>query len=419
MVVGRGAAVVAVEQGHVVGVRADHEDGAEALGERQDAVVLEEDHGLACRLGGQGVMLLAADHVFAEIGPGHHVGRVEHTQLEAAAKGAAQVLVEVGLGDHTLLEGFGQGHHGLAALEVGAVKDGVHGGVEGVGLGLVLAAGEVVVDGVAVREDDGFIAPLVAENVRQEAVIGAAGHVLVAVVGAHDLAHVTVHDEFLERGEVGLEEVALRHVGVVGVAQGLRSAMHGVVLRAGVGLIVFGIVALHAEHGLQAQDAGEVRVLAAGLLAAAPAGIAENVDVRAPEGELRVAGIVGYAHRHVEDVVVGAVPVGAGLVGHLREDVVHLLRVEGGCHADRLGIDGVAVLANAVAGLAPPVVGGDAEPVHGHGLVHHQAHLLFRGEQGDEVLHAVLDLEARVLEGVLVRLLGATGAQQEQYKREG
>ena len=146
--------------------------------------------------------------------------------------------------------------------------------------------------------------------------------------------------------------------------------------------------------------------------------ILSNDIVQNPDNAIIILGDAGLNY-YLNHVVVGAVPVGAGLVGHLREDVVHLLRVEGGGHADRLGIDGVAVLAHAVAGLAPPVVGGDAEAVDGNGFVHHQTHFLLGGEQGDQVLHAILDLEFRVLERILVHLLGAAACQQEEYQRKG
>ena len=411
---GGGAAVVAVQQGCIVGVGAYYQDGSGALGQRQHAVVLQQDHGFTGGLGGQGVVFLAADHVFSQVGPGQHVGRVEHAQLEAAAKGAAQVLVQVGLADHTLLQGLGEGHHGFAAFQVGAVQGGVYRGVQGIGLGLVLAGGEVVVDGVAVGEDDGFVSPLVAEDIGQEAVVGAAGNAFVAVVGAHDLADVTVHHQGLEGGQVGFKEVPLRNACVIGVAERFGTAVYGIVLGAGVGLVVAGIVSLHAQDGLEAQDTGQIRVFPAGFLAATPARVTEDVHVGAPEGEFRIAGVVGHAHRHVEDVVVGAVPVGTGLVGYLGEYLVHLLGVEGGGHADRLRIHRVAVGPYAVAGLAPPVVGGDAQAVDGDGLVHHQAHFLLGGEQGDEILYPVFNLKLRVLEGILIGLLGAAGGQQNQ-----
>ena len=217
-----------------------------------------------------------------------------------------------------------------------------------------------IVDGVAVSQHDGVVAPFVAQDVYQQSVAGAAGLTLIAVVGTHHLAHIAFLYQCLESGQVGLPEVSHRDGGVISVAQWLRTAVHGIMLGAGMGLEVFVIVALHTQHGLHTEHSVQVGVFTAGLLSASPAWVTEDIDIRAPEGELGVAGIVGHAHGHIEDVVVRTVPVGAGLVGDRGEHFIHLLRIEGGSHANRLGIDGVASLAHTMAGLAPPVVGRDA-----------------------------------------------------------
>ena len=61
--------------------------------------------------------------------------------------------------------------------------------------------------------------------------------------------------------------------------------MHGEVLGRGDHAIVVRIVALHAGNEGHAHAAGEERILAVGLLAAAPARIAEDVNVGCPEVE--------------------------------------------------------------------------------------------------------------------------------------
>src|SRR5919199_4347460 len=65
----------------------------------------------------------------------------------------------------------------------------------------------------------------------------------------------------------------------------LRAGVHGVVLRRRNHLEILRVVALHAADELDAEARGEVRVFAVGLLAAPPARVAEDVDVRRPEGE--------------------------------------------------------------------------------------------------------------------------------------
>ena len=273
-------------------------------------------------------------------------------------------------------------------------------------MSLMLSSVVEVVDGIAVGEHNGFVAPLATQDIHQQAVAGAAGHALVAVVGTHHLAHVAFLHQCLEGRQVGLPEVAHRHRCVVPVAQWFRTAMHGIVLGAGMGLEVFGVVALHAEHRLHTQYGIHIGVLAAGLLSPAPPRVAEDVHIGAPEGEFGVARIVDGPHGHIEHVVIGAVPVGAGLVGNRAEHIVEEFRVERGGHADGLGINGVASLAHTVASLAPPVVGGDAEAVDGYRLVHHQSHFLLRGEQRDEVLDALLVREVGVEVGIAVARRG-------------
>ena len=259
-------------------------------------------------------MLLAADDVGAELGPRQHVGRVEHTQFETSLQRLAQVLVEVAFLDESLLQTVGQVHHHLTALQVCAVEHGVDRCRQRILVCLMLAAVEEVVDGIAVGEHDGIVAPLVAKDVDEQTVAGAAGLALEALVGAHHLAHICLLHQSLECRQVGLPQVTVRRLHVHRVAQGFGTAVYGVVLGAGVGLEITVVVALHAEYRLHAEHGVHVRVFAAGLLSASPAWVTEYVDVRAPEGQLRVAGIIGDAHRDVEYIVVGTVPVGTGLV---------------------------------------------------------------------------------------------------------
>ena len=62
----------------------------------------------------------AAEVVQSEVGPREHLGRIEHTELEAGAEDAADVHVDVGLGDEAPLDGFGQGLVGGTALDIRA-----------------------------------------------------------------------------------------------------------------------------------------------------------------------------------------------------------------------------------------------------------------------------------------------------------
>ena len=88
-----------------------------------------------------------------------------------------------------------------------------------------------------------------------------------------------------EGGQVGVELVVLADIDVGHVARRLGAAVHGVMLGRGNGAIVARIVALQARHEGDAHAAGQEGIFAVGLLAAAPARIAEDVDVRRPEVE--------------------------------------------------------------------------------------------------------------------------------------
>ena len=140
--------------------------------------------------------------------------------------------------------------------------------------------------------------------------------------------------------------------------------MNGVVLGASVGLEISAVVTLHTQHGLNSQYGVKVGILAARFLTAPPTGIAEYVYVGAPERKLWIPRIVDHAHWHVEDVVVRAVPVSAGLVAHLRKHVEHQLGVECSGHADGLRIYRVSILSHSMTSLAPPVVARNAQTVY-------------------------------------------------------
>ena len=98
------------------------------------------------------------------------------------------------------------------------------------------------------------------------------------------------------------------------VAIVLRAAVHGEVLGRGVDLAVLRIVTLHRLHERDTHSRGEERIFAVGFLAAAPAGVAENVDVGRPEGEALVALALPAAG---ELLMLGAAFVADG-GGHLR-----------------------------------------------------------------------------------------------------
>ena len=214
VLLGGRTAVIAVEEGGIVGIGSHHCDGLHGLGQRQGGltagilVVGQQHHRLACRLCGEGVVFLAADYLRTKVGPWKLVCGVEHAQFEAAQKGLTEVVVEHALLDEPFIQCLGEHHEHLAALQVGAVEYSVDGCRQRVGVGLVLPLVVEVVDGVAVGEHDGVVAPFAAQDVHEQTVAGAAGLALITVVGTHHLAHITFLHQSLEGGEVGLPQVA-------------------------------------------------------------------------------------------------------------------------------------------------------------------------------------------------------------------
>ena len=240
-----------------------------------------------------------------------------------------------------------------------------------------------VVDGIAVSQYDSIVAPLVAQNVNQQTVAGTTWFSLKPLISTHHLAHVTFLNQCFECWQIGLPQVAVGWLYIHRVAQGFWSAVHSIVLGTSVGFKVFVVVALHTKNGLHTKHGVQIGVLTACFLTASPAWVTEDVDVWTPEGEFWVAWIVNHSHWHVKQfgiVVVSAIPVGARLIRHLRENIVEQLGIECSSHSDGLWIDGIAALSHTMTSLAPPVVAGNTQAVDRNRLVHHQPHLLLRCE---------------------------------------
>lgn len=153
---------------------------------------------------------------------------------------------------------------------------------------------------------------------------------------------------------------------------------------------------------LEASDVGncvarsEERVFAGCLLSSAPSRVPEDVNIGSPEGEpLGLACIIDCA---------GFDPNGAS-------DAVPEEGVEGGCAEDDLreagggGDGGVEADAGAnasyaVKGLAPPLVGGDAEAGDGRRGVDELGEFLLECESGEKVFGSLGDGEFGVAEWV-------------------
>ena len=160
--------------------------------------------------------------------------------------------------------------------------------------------------------------------------------------------------------------------------------MYGVVFGRSHRLQVFGVVALNPAHEGHAQLGRQEGILAVGFLAAAPAGITEDVDVGRPQGEAEINGVVAFPLRLV---VVGA---------RFRRDhfglAAHQGNVPGGRHADSLREDGgIAGARDAMQRLAPPVVRRHTQPGDRRSGVLHLEDLLLQRQARNQVVHPLFD----------------------------
>uniref|UniRef100_A0A804NJJ5 Uncharacterized protein n=1 Tax=Zea mays TaxID=4577 RepID=A0A804NJJ5_MAIZE len=293
-----------------VGVRADDGDDAVRGGAEREHVpvvpgaapVLEEHDALARRVERQ-VLVLPGAHVRGAQAP-ERPGRgvpVEHAEPHLHGDGVEERGVDVGVGDLARGDGgAGVEREERPAVEVEAGAERGGGGVLG-GARVVLVAEEDV-DGVAVGDDVAVQAPAPADGAAQERRVGARGHAVDLVVGAHDAGGAAVLDAGAEGDVEGVLQVLRRHHGVevepvraaplvqvvrreVLAAGGELEAVAVAAVRGGVGLLE----AAHVGGGVARRDGG---VLAGRLLAAAPPRVPEDVHVRGPEGEARPPAVV-------------------------------------------------------------------------------------------------------------------------------
>ena len=127
-------------------------------------------------------------------------------------------------------------------------------------------------------------APALTQDINQQG-LGAAGSLAVdAVVRAHEGLNIGFLHRSLEGWQVGLPHVLLVGNGVELMTDGLGAGVHREVLGAGSDLQVLA-VALQALDEANTQAGGQVGILTVGLVAAAPAGVTEDVDIGAPHAE--------------------------------------------------------------------------------------------------------------------------------------
>ena len=132
---------------------------------------------------------------------------------------------------------------------------------------------------IAVRDHVTREAPPAAQLVLQQVLVGACRLSIYGVVRTHHRSSLAFHDGRTKCGFVGVQLVVQADIDVGKMPRRLRPAMDRKVLRRGNGEVVFRIIALQSGHVGDAHAAGQEGVFPVGLLASAPARIAEDIQV--------------------------------------------------------------------------------------------------------------------------------------------
>ena len=337
--VGRGAAVPVPVDG--VGERADDGDGFEfGLVEGQRVVrVLEEDDGFEAIVRRRDVVGVAEFQGSGSLSAlifeyGTCAGGSRRPSLRVTSNLRRRRVVELGFGDGAFFDG------GVCLVFVG-VEELVDAGVEagddgGFLVGECVVRGPELADGAAVGGEDVDV-PLVDDDGFEDGIDGH-GRAVPGVVAGHDAACAAVEEAHAEGDGVVLPEEARVEVGA-GAGAVVLVGVGEEVFEEGGGLPVVRVVTLQAVDEGGDHGAVEERVFAVDLFAAAPARVAGEVGLRAPEHE--DAAVVFWRLRDV-----------AGFVAFDAGGLLDERGVPGFAHAGRLrelrGGDGVAAAAAAL-----------------------------------------------------------------------
>src|SRR6185437_11345216 len=353
-------------------------------------------------------------------GVGHHVRRIEHAELHACRKeadeggvdGAFRKIALLHSVDERLVVGivFGVGDRAVTLVVHAAEKR------DGRGLrlrGPVMMAREDVAHGIAVGNYISLEAPLAAKLILEQIFTCAGRLSLDRVISAHDGTGLTLNDGRAESRLIGVELVVPVYVDIGKVARRLGAAVDVIVLGRGDDPVVLRVITLHSGDEGHTHAAREEGILAVRLLAAAPAGIAENIQIRRPEIETtHDTHVVGLHILHVLDA-----PFDSDIGGH----GVNARNIEGRAQSDRLGKLGYAGVDYPMKRLAPPVIGGHVEPWNGSGIVHKLRCFFLKRHAVYKISRALLGSEIGVQICRLLRLLRAgdakcPAAHQPHYK---
>ena len=168
--------------------------------------------------------------------------------------------------------------------------------------------------------------------------------------------------------------------GIETMAVPFRTGMYGIVLGAGMQLVIFfPLRTLQTAYRCHTHLAGEVRVFSVSFLPPSPTRITEDVDVRCPHGEpLITLQSAFFAEFGI---------LGACFIRNCGEYIVKQFIVERSSHTDGLREYGCQSGASyAVQRFVPPVIGFYAQSGNGGRCVLHQGGFLFQCEPAYQII---------------------------------
>mmetsp|Transcript_95562 Transcript_95562/g.248851 ORF Transcript_95562/g.248851 Transcript_95562/m.248851 type:complete len:306 (-) Transcript_95562:75-992(-) len=283
-----------------------------------------------------------------------------------------------------------------------------------------------IVDGTAIGRHISVESPLVPQHVREHLPVGAHGDPVHRVVAAHHAQSAPLLYAGLKGWEVVVDKLGQRDLRVEVVPRDHGAVDHRVlelvrqeVLARRHHLHVVWVLALlKAAHVARYVLGSQVRILAGGLLVAAPPGVALHVRVRSPIGE--AVADMGVVRPQVADR--------APLHAHRAPDRQVQGVVQGRRHGARRGEAGGALRHAAVAdaglqgpvqALRPPLVRRQPQARHGRRVVVQQRLLLQQREPAHEISGPLVHAELRVAEGQRDRGVAPAAHAREQRPPRG
>ena len=372
---GGGPIVIAPKNLAAVRIGADNRNAGKLADiQRQNSGILQQYHGLLGSLYRQIMVLFGVIFgignlvVFAVI--------AEHAQAEPSGHQSLAGRGDLFLGHQPFFQRLQHMQIHIAAAHIAAIAQG-----QGrrfchrLGHFMILVK---ILNGAAVRDHMALESPFFPEDFLQQRVAAAGRLPVHPVIGAHNALHIGFLDAGLKSGKIGLLQIFFAHNGVKLVAESLRAAVGGKMLGAGRRLQIpaLSLEALNKGH---AHTGGEIRVLAIGLMAPAPAGVTENIYVGGPEIQALINVPVTLCHI--------SIVLGAALSGNHIAHLPQQLFIEGSSQSNGLREHGGSTRpGHPVEGLVPPVILGNPQTGDSGGTVRKLESPLFYGHFRHQLL---------------------------------